>query len=396
MSKTLTDIARQLSTPITIKKTVREEKKSIPPKEIEEVKPVPKVQLIYAFNGTGKTRLSREFKNLIASKLSNGRDEVSSTREKILYYNAFTEDLFYWDNDLEGDSKPKLKIQPNTYTNWLFTLLKDLGQDGNIVKYFQHYTNDKLTPSFSADLTEVTFTFERGDDENSQTLKISKGEESNFIWSVFYTLLDQVITILNVAEPTDRETNEFDQLEYVFIDDPVSSLDENHLIELAVNLANLIKSSQSNLKFVITTHSPLFYNVLYNELKNKSCYLLEKFEDGSYALAEKHGDSNKSFSYHLYLKETIEKAIAEKNVQKYHFTLLRNLYEKTASFLGYPKWSELLPDDKEAYFNRIIQFTSHSTLSNIAVSEPSDPEKKTVELLLNHLVSNYGYWQQEQ
>lgn len=27
-----------------------------------------KVQLIYAFNGTGKTRLSREFKRLIAPK----------------------------------------------------------------------------------------------------------------------------------------------------------------------------------------------------------------------------------------------------------------------------------------------------------------------------------------
>ncbi|AXY60987.1 AAA family ATPase [Acinetobacter sp. WCHAc010052] len=393
MSKTLTDIAKQLSTPITLKKVVREEKKSIPPKEVEEVKPVPKVQLIYAFNGTGKTRLSREFKKLIVDSEGGG---TSPTREKILYYNAFTEDLFYWDNDLEGDSEPKLKIQPNTYTDWLLTLLKDLGQDGNIVKYFQHYTNDKLTPSFSTDLTEVTFTFERGDNENSETLKISKGEESNFIWSVFYTLLDQVITILNVADQTDRETNQFDQLEYVFIDDPVSSLDENHLIELAVNLSNLIKSSQSNLKFVITTHSPLFYNVLYNELKNKSCYLLEKFEDGSYTLAEKHGDSNKSFSYHLYLKETIEKAIGEGAVQKYHFTLLRNLYEKTASFLGYPKWSELLPGDKEAYFNRIIQFTSHSTLSDMAVSEPSDPEKKTVELLLNHLVSNYGYWQREQ
>lgn len=393
MSKTLTDIAKQLSTPITLKKMVREEKRSIPPKEVEEEKPVPKVQLIYAFNGTGKTRLSREFKKIIVDSEGEG---TAPTREKILYYNAFTEDLFYWDNDLEGDSEPKLKIQPNTYTDWLLALLKDLGQDGNIVKYFQHYTNDKLTPSFNADLTEVTFTFERGDNENSETLKISKGEESNFIWSVFYTLLDQVITILDVADPTDRETNQFDQLEYVFIDDPVSSLDENHLIELAVNLANLIKSSQSNLKFVITTHSPLFYNVLYNELKNKSCYLLEKFEDGSYALAEKHGDSNKSFSYHLYLKETLEKAIAEEVVQKYHFTLLRNLYEKTASFLGYPKWSELLPDDKEAYFNRIIQFTSHSTLSDMAVSEPSDPEKKTVELLLNHLVSNYGYWQREQ
>ncbi|MEQ4512654.1 MAG: anticodon nuclease [Dickeya sp.] len=372
MSKTLTEIAQELQAANK------------------------KVRLIYAFNGTGKTRLSREFKQQIAPKGNGEGDEAISPREKILYYNAFTEDLFYWDNDLEGDAAPKLKIQPNTYTNWLLTLLKDLGQDTNIVTYFQHFANDKLTPHFSEDFSEITFSLERGDDERMDNLKISKGEESNFIWSVFYTLLDQVITILNVAEPTERETDHFDQLEYVFIDDPVSSLDENHLIELAVNLAELIKSSKSNLKFVITTHSPLFYNVLYNELNSKVCYLLERFEDGTFALAEKHGDSNQSFSYHLYLKQTLENAIAENKVQKYHFTLLRNLYEKTASFLGYPKWSELLPDDKQAYLNRIIQFTSHSTLSNEVVAEPSGPEKNTVALLLKHLVSNYGFWQQEQ
>ncbi|MDR8350842.1 anticodon nuclease, partial [Acinetobacter baumannii] len=90
------------------------------------------------------------------------------------------------------------------------------------------------------EFSEVTFSLERGDDEQSGNLKISKGEESNFIWSIFYTLLDQVITILNVAEPGERESNQFDQLEYVFIDDPVSSLDENHLIELAIDLAELI------------------------------------------------------------------------------------------------------------------------------------------------------------
>lgn len=352
-----------------------------------------KVQLIYAFNGSGKTRLSRELKQLIAT--GNG-EEAASPREKFLYYNAFTEDLFYWDNDLEGDVEPKLKIQPNSYTNWLLTLLKDLGQDANIIEYFQHFANDKLTPHFSEDFSEVTFSLERGDNERAGNLKISKGEESNFIWSVFYTLLDQVITILNVADPTERETDQFNQLEYVFIDDPVSSLDENHLIELAVNLASLIKSSKSNLKFIITTHSPLFYNVLYNELKSKACYLLEHFEDGTFLLAEKYGDSNKSFSYHLYLKQTLEKAIAENKVQKYHFTLLRNLYEKTASFLGYPNWSELLPDDKQTYLNRIIQFTSHSTLSNEVVAEPSGPEKNTVALLLKHLVENYGFWQQEE
>ncbi|MBU0807468.1 MAG: anticodon nuclease [Gammaproteobacteria bacterium] len=398
MSKTLTEIAQQLSTPRRVVKTVTEEKTRIHPKVVEEVKPVPKVQLIYAFNGTGKTRLSREFKQLIAPKPGDGDGVVNPelSRNKILYYNAFTEDLFYWDNDLDSDAEPKLKIQPNSYTNWLLTLLKDLGQDRNIVTYFQRYANDKLTPHFSEDFTEVSFSLERGDNERTGHIKISKGEESNFIWSVFHTLLDQAVAILNVAEPSERETNQFDQLEYVFIDDPVSSLDENHLIELAVNLASLIKSSRSGLRFIVTTHSPLFYNVLYNELKNKTCYMLGRFEDGTFDLTEKQGDSDTSFSYHLHLKQTLEKAIADNQVQKYHFTLLRNLYEKTASFLGYPRWAELLPDDKQTYLKFIIQFTSHSTLSNEAVAEPSGPEKKTVALLLNHLVSNYKFWQQEE
>lgn len=396
MSKTLTEIAQQLSTPKTVRKTVPEKTK-----EVDEAKPVPKVQLIYAFNGAGKTRLSREFKQLIAPKANGGEDDEEAdqpelSRNKILYYNAFTEDLFYWDNDLAGDAEPKLKIQPNSYTSWLLTLLKDLGQDGNVVHYFQHYANDKLTPHFSADFTEVTFSLERGNNERSGHIKLSKGEESNFIWSVFYTLLDQVVTILNVAEPDERETSAFDRLEYVFIDDPVSSLDENHLIELAVNLASLIKSNQSQLKFIVTTHSPLFYNVLFNELNGKVCYMLERFEDGTFALTEKYGDSNKSFSYHLHLKQTIEQAIVDNKVERYHFTLLRNLYEKTASFLGYPKWSELLPDDKQLYLSRIINFTSHSTLSNDAAAEPTQAERATVKLLLDHLKSNYGFWQQEQ
>ncbi len=174
----------------------------------------------------------------------------------------------------------------------------------------------------------------------------------------------------------------------------MSSLDENHLIELAVNLAELIKSSPPDLKFIVTTHSPLFYNVIFNELNGKTCYLLERFADGTFALLEKKGDSNKSFSYHLYLKQTLEQAIAENQIQKYHFTLLRNLYEKTANFLGYPKWQELLPDNKQAYFNRIIQFTSHRTLSNEEIAEPTDPEKQTVKFLLDNLVDHYGFWRQ--
>lgn len=268
MSKTLTEIAQQL-------------------KDTDK-----KVQLIYAFNGTGKTRLSRALKDLVAPKTEEDED-AEDNGPKIMYYNAFTEDLFYWDNDLEGDTERKLKIQPNSFTDWI---LKDQGQDRNIITNFQRYANDKLTPSFNEDFTEVTFSLERGTDENLDNLKISKGEESNFIWSIFYALLEQVVAIQNVSEVSERETDQFNQLKYVFIDDPVSSLDENNLIELAVNLAGLINSSKSELKFVVTTHSPLFYNVLHSELSSKACYLLECSEDGTFALIQKDGNSNQSFS----------------------------------------------------------------------------------------------------
>ncbi|WP_241581995.1 anticodon nuclease [Rosenbergiella nectarea] len=386
MSKTLTELAQQL----------RETNK--------------KVQLIYAFNGTGKTRLSREFTQLIARQPLEDEGVVAedAARHKILYYNAYTEDLFVWDNGAE----PKLKIQPNTFTDWI---LNEQGQDQNIINYFQHFSTGKLTPRFNPEyaikndndeeirvkaFTEVTFSLQRGNDEYSNNIKISKGEESHFIWSIFYTLLDLVIGIANVPEPSDRESNQFDHLKYVYIDDPVSSLDENHLIELAVGLATLIKSSfystvsGEGIKFIISTHSAIFYNVLYNELGIKSGLILSQFDDGTYQLEEKKGDSNKSFSYHLHIKNNIKKAIEQRSVQRYHFALLRNLYEKTANFLGYEKWSDLLPGDKSAYAKRIMNFYPHNTLSNEEIAEPTEPEKEMVKYLLDNL-NNYGYLTQK-
>jgi len=348
-----------------------------------------KVNLIYAFNGTGKTRLSRAFKYLIEPK--NHNEEDKSTKRKILYFNAFTEDLFYWDNDILNDAEPKLKIQSNSFIRWL---IKDQGDEGKVIGKFHHYCDEKLMPKFDIENNQITFSFARGDDTPEENIKLSKGEESNFIWSIFHTLIEQVVAELNISEPSERTTNEFDELKYIFIDDPVSSLDENHLIQLAVDLAELVKES-SNIRFVITTHNPLFYNVLYNELGMKSGFVLRKNEDNTFELEEKKGDSNKSFSYHLFLKKLLEK-VNTKDIQKYHFMLLRNLYEKTANFLGYSRWSTLLPSDaKKSYYDRIINFTSHSTLSNEIIAEPTDAEKKIVKYLLEHLINNYGFYIEE-
>ncbi len=51
--------------------------------------------LLYAYNGTGKTRLSMEFKDFC----------TPGEERDTLYFNAFTEDLFSWDNDLENVSE---------------------------------------------------------------------------------------------------------------------------------------------------------------------------------------------------------------------------------------------------------------------------------------------------
>lgn len=283
-----------------------------------------KSQLIYAFNGTGKTRLSREFKELISPK-SQEDDEHTGDLEykKVLYYSSFTEDLFYWDNDLHNDSEFKLKIHPNAFTNWVFI---EQGLELKVTENFQRYTNVRLTPNFNPEYTiknkdgpdviipafsEVNFSYETGDDNRQDYIKISKGEESNFVWSIFYSLLQQIISELNILESDNRSTDKFNNLEYIFIDDPVSSLDDNHLIELAVDIAQLIKSSKSNLKFIITTHNPIFYNVLHNEFRNErhSSYRLEKISNDNFRISEQQSDS--PFAYQVHLRNQLEDLFKE-------------------------------------------------------------------------------------
>lgn len=394
MGKSLNDIAKEL----------KDDKK--------------KVHLIYAFNGTGKTRLSREFKLLIAPQEDGGAEleklEVGS--KKILYYNAFTEDLFYWDNDLQNDIEPRLRIYPNSFTKWIF---EEQGQEGNVINNFHNYVDEKLTPRFNEKysvpdkygneitieaFTEVTFSYERGNEEPSTNIKISKGEESNFVWCVFYTLVQQIIEVLNVVEPDDKETTQFDELKYVFIDDPVSSLDDNHLIRLAVDLAELIKSNPPNLKFIITTHNPLFYNVLWNEFNNNDRttgynkdrhfekYRLDKNDDGTYELKTKSDDS--PFSYHLFLINEIDKAIASEQIHKYHFSFLRNILEKMSTFLGYSRWQDLLSPiegSSEAYYNRILNLSSHSKHSGEEVVELTPDDKNVLKRLIHDIKEIYRF-----
>ena len=169
-----------------------------------------KVQLIYAFNGSGKTRLSRAFKDLLAADIES--DEVDGpselSKKNVLYYNAFTEDLFYWDNDLLNDETRVLKIHPNAFTDWVF---KEQGQDRNVVSHFQRYTNPKLTPHFNEEynsedsegkqkivpsFTEVTFSFERGNNESEPNIKMKRAILFGAFFIAFWNKLSMCLMLL--------------------------------------------------------------------------------------------------------------------------------------------------------------------------------------------------------
>ncbi|UNY97745.1 AAA family ATPase [Zhouia spongiae] len=379
MSQSLTEIARGL-----LASTKKEGKKQA------------KIQLIYAFNGTGKTRLSRKFKELIAPKNSEedtGEQEASGI--KIMYYNAFTEDLFYWDNDLPNDRERKLLVHSNGFTDLALGFLKDESQDGNIISNFQHYTTSKITPSFNDDFSEITFAYQGGGDNSEQNIKISKGEESNFIWCVFYSLIEHIVQLLKENED-ERSSDKFNDLEYIFIDDPVSSLDDNHLIELAVDLATLIKNAkETNLKFIVSTHNPLFYNVLFNELNrvgNTRRYRFQKLNDGTYLLED---SKDSPFSYHVFLLDELKNVVSTRNLYKYHFNLLRNVLEKTSTYLGYNHWEDLIKlyvsAEEISVAIRLINLYSHSKFSGDEMSTIQESEKDIFIKVFNQFLLKHSF-----
>lgn len=351
-----------------------------------------KITLLYAFNATGKTRLSMEFKNLVNESKD---DEVI---KHVVYYNAFTEDLFSWDNDLKNDSERKLKINKNSS---FIDLIERQGKENEIADRFKEFTSSKIEPNINTSTGEITFSLSTGDEEATENIKISKGEESIFIWVVFFVLMETIISELNIDEINDRSTDEFNAIQYIFIDDPVTSLDDNHLIQMAISLRESIANSKSGeLRFIITTHHALFYNVLFNEFKNERSIRDNKKE---YCLLEKNEkmyfikkQNDTPFGYHLFIKRIIQKAIDDNVVERYHFMLFRNLLEKTSSFLGYNNWGDILiadgmsDEDRKAYI-RFINLSSHNKISDLEVKELKQNEKNLLKLLFDNFKREYKW-----
>ncbi|MEY3758513.1 MAG: hypothetical protein RIR39_4 [Pseudomonadota bacterium] len=324
-----------------------------------------KYVLLFAYNGTGKTRLSMAFKD--AGRNGGARDA--------LYFNAFTEDLFTWDNDLDNDAQRVLRINKNSH---FFDGLQELEMESRIRPLLQRYADF----NFFIDYDEWTVNFVR-EVKIGDHIKVSRGEENIFIWCFF----------LAIAQLAIDEQEAYSWVKFLYIDDPISSLDDNNAIAVASHLAQLLKKQDNKLKIVISSHHTLFFNVMCNELKSAVKYFLSKDEaEGAYTLRD---TTDTPFFNHVSLIKDLHKAVETGNLYTYHFNILRNILEKTATFHGFKNFSACIKqdnDDPEGIVHaRMINILSHGNYSLFEPMEMINENKQYFNKILSDFMSNYRF-----
>lgn len=320
--------------------------------------------LLYAYNGTGKTRLSMEFKD--AGKAKNGG--IPDT----LYFNAFTEDLFVWDNDLQGDSRRILQLNSDSR---FFSGIKDLSLDESIQSYLSRYTD----LDFDIDYTGWTISFRKGEAEN---IKVSRGEENIFVWCLFMAICERVID----SHPS------YDWVKYFYIDDPISSLDDNNAIAVASDLAKLLHKAKDRIKVVLSSHHALFFNVVCNELKTAKTkrYFLHRTNESADLTLRATDDT--PFFHHVAMLSELQKAAGSGVLYTYHFNILRSILEKTATFFGKKDFSACLEGvEDEALFSRALNLLSHGRYSLYEPMEMLEDNKQLFRDILSSFLLKHQF-----
>ena len=348
-----------------------------------------KFVLLYAYNGTGKTRLSAAFKEL--GKKTTHRPftvsdsvgqplTITETGSDTLYFNAFTEDLFHWDNDLQNDRERVLKINRDSR---FFAGLGELEMDNRIRPLLNRYADF----DFRIDTTEWEVSFSREVEVDGvrmlvEDIKVSRGEENIFIWCFFLAIVQLVV---DGAEA-------YKWVKYVYIDDPISSLDENNAVMVAHHLAQMLAASPQQVKAVISTHHVLFFNVLCNELKKSCKYFLTRNASGGFLLSE---TDSTPFLYHLSSLVELHQVMQSGALYTHHFNMLRRVMEQTACFFGYAKWEECIKpeadDPNHTGYKRVIDLMSHGDYSLYEPREMLPENKEHLGRALRQFISTHPF-----
>jgi hypothetical protein len=334
--------------------------------------------LLYAYNGTGKTRLSTAFKDL--GKQGDARDT--------LYFNAFTEDLFFWDNDLKNDRERVLKFN---YESRFFAGLEELEMDNRIRPLLNRYVDFDF--KIDTDDWEVSFSREIQNGDKLETvddIKISRGEENIFIWCFFLAIVQLALD----------KADAYKWVKYIYIDDPISSLDEHNAIVVANHLVQLFRDTPNHLKTVISTHHVLFFNVLSNEIKN----LLSTRDFPQYCLSRSRKSidyllfrqkSDTPFFHHVAALVELYEAAQSENIYTHHFNTLRSILEKTAVYHGYGHFSSCIKKDANdadgILHQRFIDLLSHGKYSLYEPQEMGDETKGYFQKILYEFLARYPF-----
>lgn len=349
-----------------------------------------KFVLLYAYNGTGKTRLSTAFKDL--GKVVSDRGET--TQRDTLYFNAFTEDLFSWDNDLDNDRHRVLKLNEKSK---YFDGLASTELDTRIRLLLDRYTDFDFRIDSTTDKdgklenAEVVFFRNNGvddDEEGAFGMKISRGEENIFIWCFFLAILQLTLD----------EAEEYRWVKYVYIDDPISSLDEHNAIVVGNHLVQLYREAKRHVPTVVSTHHTLFFNVLHYEIQNHlgrpSQYILKRDKQSeSFRLEEQKGDTPQF--YHVSALAELWKLAQEENVSTYHFNVLRTILEKTAFFHGYGHFANCIKKDANdaegILHQRFVDILSHGKYSMYEPVEMQEQTREYFRTILRGFVERYPF-----
>lgn len=326
--------------------------------------------VLFAYNGTGKTRLSGEFKSL-GQQLN---EETGEKTADTLYYNAFTEDLFYWDNDLDNDTERVLKFNKSSR---FFNGLKDLDMDNRIRLLLQRYADF----DFSINYDDASINFYREESmQRIDNIKVSRGEENIFIWCFFLAIVQLVID----------KAEAYEWVKYIYVDDPISSLDDNNVIAVASHLAALMKGE--GVKVIVSSHHTLFFNVLCNEISRAEQLFLQKSKDNATYILK--GTTKTPFFHHVALLKELKKASDTGTLYTYHFNILRNILEKTASFHGYAHFSSCIRKgdaENEPVYTRIVNLLSHGNYSLFDPKEMVEENKEYFRNILNNFLEDYNF-----
>ena len=119
-----------------------------------------------------------------------------------------------------------------------------------------------------------------------------------------------------------------------------------------------------------------------NELKkfpHKKYFLHRAKDSDKYIL---HSTDDTPFFHHVAMLDALRKTAESGKLYAYHFNMLRNVLEKTATFFGFKDFSECLHGiDDENLYARALNLLSHGKYSVYEPKEMVEDNNK----LLSHL-----------